>query len=325
MHAMNRDDLLARVAWLYYVESLTHQEIGERLNLPRVKVTRLLKEARDEGIIEFRIAKSTTHLELEGELRQQLGLKDAWLASTPLDASKLRRTLGEAAARYLDTLFRPGMVVGLGMGRTLAMIPRFVERNRTTKCTFVEMVGGASDSDLGVDTYNVSWRLAELCGGEAEHVFSPLMVKSAVGRDALMQDPQIASALKRAAACDVALVGIGNVADDMLMRKLGYYDEATVLHLRPQGAVGDVLGHFFDGEGKPVVTELDERLIALSLDQLAAIPTVIAIAGGADKVRAIFGAIRGGYINVFVSDTATAQALLRASQRSNQHRSAGGE
>ncbi|MBC8450455.1 MAG: sugar-binding transcriptional regulator [Chloroflexi bacterium] len=307
---MNRDDLLARVAWLYYVEELTQQEIGDRLNMPRVKVTRLLKQARDEGVVEFRIARPTAHLELERELRQHFGLQDAFVAPTPLQPARLRAALGEAAARYLQNLFRPGLVVGLGMGRTLAEIPRFVEPHSDGRCVFVEMVGGAGRSDLGFDTYNVSWRLAECCGGVAEHVFTPVVVESGEARAARLQDSQISATLERAAQSDVALVGIGNTGDDMVLYHLGCCDYAIVRDLRQRGAVGDIMGHFFDVQGQPVACPLDDRLIAISLDQLRAIPTVVAVAGGQDKTAAILGALRGKHASVLVTDMDTARAVL---------------
>jgi len=307
----SRDDLLVRVAWLYYIEELTQQQIADRLHLPRVKVTRLLKKARDAGIVEFRIAKPTAHLELERELRLHLGLKDAWVTPTPLRAERLRPALGEAAAEYLQPLFRPGLVVGLGMGRTLAEIPHFIEPHSNSECVFVEMVGGAGGTNLGFDTYNVSWRLAEQCGGAAEHVFTPVVVESAESRAALLQDPQIIATLGMAAQCDVGLVGIGGTGDDMLLFQLGHCDDATIRDLRARGAVGDILGHFFDLNGQPVACEVDHRIIALSLDQLRAIPTVIAVAGGLEKTEAILGALRGSYVNALVTDAETAQAVLQ--------------
>jgi len=305
----DRDDLLARVAWLYYVEGLTQQEIGDRLNMSRVKVTRLLQQARDEGVVEFRIARPTAHLALEQELRQVFDLRDAFVVPTPLQPARLRTALGEAAARYLQNLFRPGLVVGLGMGRTLAEIPLFVQPH-DAQCVFVEMVGGAGRSDLGFDTYNVSWQLAECCGGTAEHVFTPVVVESAQARAALLQAPQIAAALQRAAQSDVALVGIGNTGDDMVLYHLGYCDYGLVQDLRRRGAVGDIMGHFFDEQGRPVACPLQDRLIAISLEQLHAIPTVIAVAGGQDKTVAILGALRGKHANVLVTDIVTARAVL---------------
>ncbi|HIQ06076.1 MAG TPA: hypothetical protein EYH31_10405, partial [Anaerolineae bacterium] len=187
--------------------------------------------------------------------------------------------------------------------------------NLNHKCVFVEMVGGASRMDLGFDTYNVSGRLAERCGGIAEHVFTPVVVESAEARAALLQDSRIAATLEKAAQCEVGLVGIGTVDDDMLLFQLGYCDKDTVHDLRARGAVGDIIGHFFDFDGEPVACKLSDRLIALSLDQLHTIRTLIAVAGGLEKTEAILGALRGSHINVLVTDTETARAVL---QRNSQ-------
>jgi len=311
---MANNDLLIRVAWLYYIERLTQQEIGDRLHLPRVKVTRLLDRARDEGIVEIRIAKPTTHLELERDLRQQFGLQDALVVPTPLNGERLRGALAEAAAGYLQALFRPGLVIGLGMGRTLAEIPDYIEPRGGSGCTFVEMVGGAGRADLGFDTYNVSWRLAERCGGMAIHVYAPVVVESEQARAALLQDQQNVSALEQAAQSHVGLVGIGPVDDDMLLCQLGYCDVRSTNDLRARGAVGDILGHFFDLQGRPVPAAVDSRIIGLSLDQLRAIPTTIAVAGGLEKTEAILGALRGHYVTVLITDTQTAQAVLQRRQ-----------
>ncbi len=311
---MNGDDLLVRTAWLYYIEELTQQEIANQLYLPRVKVARLLKKARDEGIVEFHISKPTAHLALEREFRSRFGLKDTLIVTTPLGKKQLRAVLGKTAAEYLQPLFQPGLMVGLGMGRTLAQIPGFIEPISDGGCIFVEMVGGIGSTDLGFDTYNVSWELAERCGGTAAHIFAPVLVENTETRTALLQDPNIVATLDRAAQCDVGLVGVGEVGPDMLLSQLGYYDDDALHGLRAIGAVGDILGHFFDVNGQPVRCEIDERLIALDLEQLPAIPTMIAVAGGMEKVEAILGVLRGSYVNVLITDMETAQAVLQKNE-----------
>jgi DNA-binding transcriptional regulator LsrR (DeoR family) len=308
---MNNDDLLARIAWLYYVEDLTQQEIGDRLYLPRVKVARLLKKAREDGVVEFRIVKPTAHFELERQLRTRFHLKDALVIPAPLNRELLRESLGKAAARHLQGLFHSDMVVGLGMGRTLAEIPQYMEPHQGGNCVFAEMVGGAGRTDLGFDTYNVSWRFAQRCGGIAEHVFSPVVVESSAARSMLLRDSNIVASLDRAAKCDLALVGIGATKDDMVLHQLGYCDQEVADDLRSRGAVGDVIGHFFDRDGQSVHCGIEDRLIALSLDQLHSIPTVIAVAGGSDsKAEAILGALRGQHIDVLITDMHTAQNVI---------------
>lgn len=311
MKAASEESVLVRAAWLYYVEDLTQKEIAERLHLSRVKVTRLLKEARDTGVVEFRITKPTAHLELEKRLCQDFGLNDAFVVPTEEPGEGLRRSLGRAGATFLQDIISPGVRIGLGMGRTLAQIPPFLELERSSDgCIFQEMVGGAGRTDLGFDTYNVSYTLARICGGRTEHIFAPVVTESAEMRDTLMQDPQIAAALKEAAQSDIALIGIGDVSDDMLLLQLGDCDEGQIARLRQSGAVGDIIGHFFDLEGQPVACAVDDRLVALPLEKLCDIPLTVAVAGGLEKTEAILGALRTGCLAVLITDSATAEAVV---------------
>ncbi|MGB9592530.1 MAG: sigma factor-like helix-turn-helix DNA-binding protein, partial [Anaerolineae bacterium] len=103
---------LARVAWFYYVEGLTQKEIAKRFGISRVKVVRLLKEARRRGIVEIRIADTwASYLPLERALRLKFGLQDAAVVETPSSPDRLRSALGKAAAEYLRYVMRPGLLV----------------------------------------------------------------------------------------------------------------------------------------------------------------------------------------------------------------------
>jgi DNA-binding transcriptional regulator LsrR (DeoR family) len=310
LEAVNQDDLLARIAWLYYIEDLTQKEIARRFKMSRVKVTRLLKKARERGLVEIRIANvRTSHLPLESSLRTVFGLSDAIVIPTPVRPEGLRPALGEAAAVYLDRFLQPDMLVGLGMGRTLAEIPNHMKSQENGACHFIEMVGGIGRG-LSFDSYKVSSQLADQCGGEVEHVYTPVIVETAAAREALLCDPQIRSVLDRAARSDLALVSVGTVDVDSFLFQAGYSDEAGIESLQTRGAVGDVLGHFFDINGSPVPSPIDDRLIGLSLDELKRIPTVICVAGDAPKVPSILGALRGEYVNVLITDEETARAVL---------------
>jgi len=307
---VDQDDLLARIAWLYYIEDLTQKEIARRFNMSRVKVTRLLKKAREKGLVEIRIANvRTSHLPLERSLRQEFGLSDAMVIPTSVRPEDLRPALGEAAATYLNLTLQPGALVGLGMGRTLAEIPNYMRQQEHGTCHFIEMVGGIGRG-LSFDSYKVSSLLAERCGGEVEHVYTPVIVETAAARQALLSDPQIRSVLDRAARSDLALVGVGTVDPDSFLFQAGYCDEAGVISLQERGAVGDVLGHFFDINGSPITSPTDDRFIGLSLDELKHIPIVICVAGGPRKVPSIRGALNGGYVNVLITDEDTAYAVL---------------
>lgn len=306
---MSKDtQFLARVAWFYYIEGLTQKEIAKRFGISRVKVVRLLKEARRRGIVEIRIADNwASYLPLERALRQRFGLLDAVVVETPPSPDRLRPALGKAAAEYLRHVMRSGLLVGLGMGRTLAEIPHYMHAV-TGVCHFIEMVGGIGRGLS--DSYKVSSSLADRCGGQVEHLYSPVIVETAAARQALLSDGQISSVLQRAATSDLALVSVGTVDLDSFLYQAGYLDEAGIAALLERGAVGDILGQFFDIRGGPVFCPTDDRLIGLSLEQLRQIPRVVCVAGGPTKVASILGALRGRYANVLITDVETAQSLL---------------
>jgi len=303
------DYFLARVAWFYYIEGLTQKEIAKRFGISRIKVVRLLKEARARGLVEIRITGlRASYLPLERSLRQEFGILDALVVDTPTPPEKLRPALGQAAAFYLNYVLQPGTMVGLGMGRTLAEIPKHI-KPMSGSCHFIEMVGGLGRG-LGFDSYKVSSLLADHCGGEVEHLYAPIIVETPAAREVILGDPQIRSVLKRAAASDLALVSVGTVDLDSFLFQAGYVDESGIQALAEKGAVGDVLGHFFDIQGRPVPCPIDDRIIGLSLSELSRIPMVICVAGGASKVRSILGALRGRYVNVLITDVETARAIL---------------
>jgi DNA-binding transcriptional regulator LsrR (DeoR family) len=306
--------MLVRIAWDYYIGELTQQKIAQRFRISRPKVARLLKRAREEGIVEFHIkGMPVENLQLEHRLREIFGLQYAIVILSHSNEDHNRRELGKAAAKELETLFEGDHIIGLGMGRTLAEIPDFVAAPPKSNLTFVEIVGGASRTDAGLDTYNISWRLADRCGGVAIHVNSPVVVKNAEMRSMLLDDPQITSALDMAKQSDFAFVGVGTVNEDMTLVQQGYCDDSMAHELIEMGAVCDIIGHYLDLEGRPVESCIEGRLVGLSLDQIADIPTVIGVAGGPGKAKAILGALRSGCLDVLITDYQCAQEIVKAS------------
>ncbi|WP_448595371.1 sugar-binding domain-containing protein [Thermoflexus hugenholtzii] len=109
----------------------------------------------------------------------------------------------------------------------------------------------------------------------------------------------------------VALIGIGSIEPRLSsLRRAGYLTEAELEALRAAGAVGDVLARALDAEGNPLDHPLNRRVIGLELEALRRIPTVIAVAGGVAKAPAIRAALRGGYVDVLVTDAEAAVAVL---------------
>jgi DNA-binding transcriptional regulator LsrR (DeoR family) len=313
--AVTDDDtraLLIRVAWLYYVDQLNQQEIADRLRLSRVKVTRLLQRAREENIVEVRIAHATMPcLATERRLVERFGLCDAVVVPAD-DGERLRQHLGQAAATYLERILRDGDVVGIGSGATLSEIPAFISCGPHPRCVVVELIGGLSRTERTINPYDCSWRLAEALGARSEHLYVPAMVENATIVEILLEDSETRAALERAARCDIAIVGLGQLYSP-IRASMDYVPRPALDRLAKAGAVGDILLRFFDAHGRPVPADFDDQVIGLTLAQVRQVPLVIGVAGGLEKTAVIAGALHGGLLDVIVCDQATATAVLEES------------
>jgi len=303
---------LIRIAWLYYMEGMTQQEIGDRLNLSRIKVNRLLQQARTVGIVEINIRGADGQsISVERELCECLNLRDAVVVFGKGPEQTLRESLAQGAAEWLATRLEPGIRVGLSLGRTIAGLPDAFAPLGPVECTFTEIIGAASEHTGRLQAYNITSRMAELVGGQASYMYAPTVVSNRDLYHLLMQESYVAEAMLRARSCDIVLHSVGSLDSEALLYEAGHLTAQDLEDLINRGAVGDVLGHFIDRDGNPVASPLDERIITLSLHDLKQIPWSVCVAGGPRKLDAIYGAFNAGYFNVLITDLETAQALLR--------------
>jgi lsr operon transcriptional repressor len=303
--------MCARVARLYYESELTQEQIGERLGLSRMKVNRLLSLAARAGVVTFQIVDpDEPHLELQHRLQAAFALKDAVVVSEPSPERPLRAVLAAAAATWLADRLRSDLVIGLGLGRTVALLPETFAVIRPIPCRFIPLEGVGLSPNAGFAAYDVTSRLAEAAGGRAEIISAPTFVSSRVVRDALLAEPSVAASLRVARGAGLMIQSVGSVSADALLLRHGTLSKADLQELRQAGAVGDALGHFFDADGAHIPWPTDDLHIGLTLDDLKACPTSAVVAGGKDKVLAIHAAIRGGILNALITDAATATRLL---------------
>jgi len=109
---------------------------------------------------------------------------------------------------------------------------------------------------------------------------------------------------------DIAVVGIGGPADTHSPQWFDMLTEKDFTELRSEAAVGEVCCRFFDQEGKPVYQDLQERTVAIRLEELKQIPKTVSLAYGERKAGAILSVIKAGYINHLVTDEATIIKML---------------
>lgn len=306
--------LMARVAHLYYNEGLNQSEIADMLNLSQTTISRLHKRAVDERIIRISVSMPPgVYVELEEKLRHEYGLKDVIIADcqTPY-LDDIKRAIGAAAAYYLETTLGKNEIVGISSWSSslLAMVDAMHPVAQRKNAQVVQILGGIGNSEAEIHAARLSHRLAELVRGRAIFLSAPGIVGSASARQVLLDDPYVAEVISLFDEVTLALVGIGALEPSELLASSGniFSPDETRL-LQEAGAIGDVCLRFFDRDGGPVVTSLNDRVIGMPLEQLKKVPRTIGVAGGPHKVKAIRGALKGNFINVLVTDQTTAQAL----------------
>lgn len=307
-------ELLARVASLYYEQDLTQNDIAERLGLSRVKVYRLLKEARQEQVIQITIDWPVSREPgLEAELQQAFALKTALvLRSAQNDATPALRRVGQLCARYLEATLQDGMTMTVCLGRSTFEVVNAIRPGFRAHVNVAQAIGSLPFATPEMDSAALARQLAHKLGGQVLSLSSPLMADNAEAAVVLRSQQAIDRTLKAARAAAVALLGIGNL-DPALSGfvKAGVISAEALAELAAAGAIGDMAGQFITVEGRLHPCSYNERIVGLTLDELREIPNTVAIALGREKAWAILAALRTRIVKVLCTDDQTARELLR--------------
>jgi DNA-binding transcriptional regulator LsrR (DeoR family) len=306
--------LMAKAARLYYERGLGQAEIGVQLDLSQATVSRLLKRALDEKIVRITVSvPGGTCPDIEDRLQDHYGLKEAVVVDAVGDENETLKDLGAAAAFYLETTLKPGSVLGISSWSStlLAMVDAMHPPMRAPGTRVVQILGGVGSPSAEVHASRLTNRLAQLVSGEPVLLPAPGVVANPDTRRALYKDPYIRESLDVLDQVNLALVGIGALEPSKLLASSGNVFAAKELEaLRKMGAIGDICLRFFDNQGRPVRSKLDERVIGMSLEQLGRVARTVGIAAGRRKVPAVRAALRGHLVSVLVTDKTTAEAIL---------------
>lgn len=304
--AMAEEELLARVAWCYYHDGLTQNDIGERLGLPRLKISRLLEKGRQSGVIRVQInSRYEGCLALETALAERFDLRLARVLPA-LNTPPMNTRLGIGAAQSLMGVLEPGQLLAVGFGEaTMSCLQHLSGFISSQQIRLVTLSGGVGPYMTGIGQLDAACSVSIIP--------APLRVSSPEVAEILKRESSVRDVLLAASAADVAVVGIGSVnqkRDAMILRS-GYISEGEQLMYARKGAVGDILGYFLQADGEQVDDlPIHRELLGISLTELAQLPTIVGVAGGEDKADAIYAALRGRRINGLVTEEATARAVL---------------
>lgn len=302
---MSDFEQLVRASRLYYELGETQGAIATQLGVTRPQVSRLLKRARAEGIVEIRVNDRTTVFSPAADiLRERFGLSEVVIAPTIAGPEELtRRMVGRAAAEVLRRSLRTGAIVGIGDGVSVAGTAAALEEAATpVAVTVIPLCGGHWSTGTEREPYR---RVADAIDAPARGLMAPGLVDDAATQRALVAHAGVRAIVEQWDRLDVALFGIGGPTWSAAM-----VGDETDRELSAGGAVGEVLIAPFDLDGRFVCPGLRERAIAFDARSLGRVPVSIAVASGAGKVRPILGALRAGIVRTLVTDVVTAESVV---------------
>jgi DNA-binding transcriptional regulator LsrR (DeoR family) len=314
---MDAQRLLVKIARLYYEQGLTQHDIAVRLRLSRQKVQRLIVRAREEGVVHIVIHPIIGgHDDLEAGLERAYGLREAVVVETTgyEDEATVAKEIGVGAADYFLRVVQPKdrIVVSWG-GSLFGMVSALARYPRKTcpEIRIIQGLGTVVDPNLDAHSAELVRRMARAFDGQAVLLPAPGVASSQAARGAFYSDANVAAALQEARRATLCLMGIGAPRpDSLLVREGSIVAWPELAELISQGAVGDINLRYFDARGQAVLSDIDARVVGLTLQEIRQIGHVVGIAGGAAKLQAIRGALIGKLIDVLVTDHITAGKLL---------------
>ncbi|MUK93963.1 winged helix-turn-helix transcriptional regulator [Aliivibrio fischeri] len=310
-------DMLTEIAILYYQEGATQEEISKKFGLSRAKVGRMLRKAREEGIVEITVKFHPVYsVQLEQKLVEKFNLKRALISLDQPNTNEQRKQVAALVSSYLNNNLQEGMAVAVGQGQNVAAVADHAGIVTQRNARFVSAIGGTHRSGDIINADHICRRLAKKYGGSSETLYAPAYVNDPSLRSAFMEHATIKETLSQARKAEFALVGIGDMDENSHMVKLGFFTPKEFVEARlNDGIVGDIGGFdFFKLDGTDADTLMRGRVIGLEMEDLRQIPNVVAMASESRKALSIMGALRTGVIDVLATSVSCAMALLNLAE-----------
>ncbi len=295
---------------MYYIDNLTQQTIGDRLGISRMKVARLLYEARDKGFVEIRLHFTLPdQAKIESEVERHFGIRECAVVPTYENQEQMISEMALALSRILDRSLSDDMIVGVSWGSTLEGMARYLNPGKKYRVRIVPIAGAVGLE--GSYTNYVTKSFADRIGGINYTINVPAVLDSKAEKIVMENVSNTRQIAELARKASVLLVGMSDATRESSLGKTGNFSQKEIDSLRNAGVIGNVNLVFIDGAGRHVPNEVEERIVRiLSPEHMKKVKVRIGIAFGPSKVEVIASALKGGWINVLITDEETAKQVL---------------
>ncbi|MDL2258131.1 sugar-binding transcriptional regulator [Eubacteriales bacterium OttesenSCG-928-K08] len=311
---IRQNELMIQVARMYYIDNLSQAQIAQKIEMSRSNVSRILQNCKEAGIVEIRLHDQALRTwEIKRRLIDRFSLKDAVIAPRGNIQEGVLNAVSQIAADYVEDLLRDDMTIGIGWGSTIHRLVNMLKPSSYHGTHVIQLVGGTNLTENYADSVQLALDFARKTGAVPHILNAPLLVSSKEVRDIFIEENSIRHHLELTSGIDAAIATIStNAPDRSTLVSAGYLTREQTQALCNEGLFTHMLGQHIDEQGVLANIPLNDRVVGINLNTFKRIPLRIGVACGEYKARQIAAALKGGYINVLITDELTAMQVEKA-------------
>ncbi len=328
-----------KAAYLYYINGKSQSEIASQLKISITTVSRLLKKAKEDKIIEFVIQDPYLEcIHLEEELKELFHLESVVIApAVVLDEEdditledydeNVRKLVALEGARYLQRVIKENDVLGITWGKTVRQMINYLNPAQKVNATFVTLHGSISSVDNDLDVRTLVTRISKAFSGQNYPLLTEAIMSNKEAADVIKNEKNIRKVYDMFKQIDISISSCGVFYPEWLsiLGTTDFISEENLEELRQQGVVGDVALRYFDKDGKECQTSLVDRMITIDFEDYKRIPTKIMMAAGNSKAYTLFSALEGELVDVLIVDYNLGTEILRLKKEKESQKNSEGE
>jgi deoxyribonucleoside regulator len=329
-----RRSLLLQVARLHYEQRMSKTEVSHVVRTSPTQVARLLQEAENEGIIQFKFAPPEEEKLGMDLTRKYPHLQRAIVIASVPDPVFQRQLLGQKAVEYFEANVKPKMKVGISGGYTLfEMVENLPKKDRNIEI-YPTAILGRGPTIMHIDPIILVTLLWAKSGSQPGTAYSVTVEAPQASRsrkqiegdlNKLKAREKVREVYEGMKSVDVVFASIGSMYADEEYRQATQHDVRQILgelnlseeELRNEGVVGDINYSYFDEAGNTqkkwsFFLSLDVNLLRQMAQDIPNRQVVVIV--GNYKRKALRAVLKGRLCNVLITDRIAAQSLLNEDQ-----------
>lgn len=242
---------------------------------------------------------------LQESLQKKLGLKQVIVVSGNLEEEEyVLNDLGKVTAALLQQNLKPGMVLGVTGGSTMAAVAENLTPVKKWDDVTVVPARGGFGREVEKQANTIVSQIARKLGAK----YQLLHASDNLSQEAIksvLNDPVIKKVIDTIKTTQCIVFGIGR-ADEMALRR--EFSQEQIDHLMKQRAVAESFGFYFTRDGS-IVHEIET--LGINFCDFLTIKHAIGVAGGAKKAEAIYTISKLKPQMMLVTDEAAAMEIMK--------------